>query len=286
MVTTIFVILGVITAISLYDFLSSRSWQMVTAADRVEAVFEHRNKTYGAYRIRRDYNLLVILITLSIGAAIGATYGISQALKEEVVVEKEKPKAMDLSTFTEDEKKEEEKELEPLEDPVPPEQKTFAFVPPVIVDKDTDDEPVIQEDAKDKNIDDETKKGDEFPPPPDEVVTPPDDKPKQEVIEEVVEEQAEFPGGRAALLQYLANNIKYPDVALELGISGKCHLKFVVSTSGNISNVKVLRGVEGCPECDAEAVRVVKGMPNWKPGKNNGKAVNSYYTLPVAFKIQ
>jgi len=286
MFVTIFVILGVITAISLYDFLSSRSWQMVTASDRVEAVFEHRNKTYGAYRIRKDYNLLVILITLSIGAAIGATYGISQALKEDVVVEKEKPKAMDLSTFTEDEKKEEEKELEPLEDPVPPEQKTLAFVPPVIVDKASEDEPTIQDDAKDANIDDKTQKGNDFIPPPDDPVTPPDDKKEEVIIHEAVEEQAEFPGGMAALKQYLANNIKYPEVALEMGIGGKCYLKFVVSTSGNISNVKVVKGVPDCKECDEEAMRVVKGMPNWAPAKNNGKAVNSYYNLPVTFKAQ
>lgn len=286
MFATIFVILGIITAISLYDFLSSRSWQMVTATDRVEAVFEHRNKTYGAYKIRRDYNLLVILITLSIGAAIGATYGITQALKKEVVVVKEKPKAMDLSTFTEDEKKEEEKELEPLEEPVPPEQKTLAFVPPVIVDKASEDEPTIQDDAKDANIDDKSNDGNDFVPPPDEVVTPPDDKKEEVIIHDAVEEQAEFPGGMAALKAYLANNIKYPEVALEMGIGGKCYLKFVVSTSGNISNVKVVKGVPDCKECDEEAMRVVRAMPNWAPAKNNGKAVNSYYNLPVTFKAQ
>ena len=96
------------------------------------------------------------------------------------------------------------------------------------------------------------------------------------------DESAYFNGD---LKQYLAENIVYPQRALELGLQGKCYLQFNVSSFGNISNVHVMRSVPDCKECDDEAVRVVKGMPNWIPGKINGKAVNSTFNLPVSFKL-
>jgi protein TonB len=105
------------------------------------------------------------------------------------------------------------------------------------------------------------------------------------IIYDFVDEIAEFPGGKAEMIAYLATNIKYPENALKLGLQGKCYLRFIVSENGYISNVKVMRGVPDCPECDKEAIRVVKSMPNWIPGKLNGKAVNSVFNLPVAFKL-
>lgn len=104
-------------------------------------------------------------------------------------------------------------------------------------------------------------------------------------IYEVVDETAQFPGGQEALKKYIKDNLKFPQTAIDMGIEGKCYLKFVVSESGNISNVKVIRGVQDCPECDREAIRVVKSMPKWKPGTINGKPVHSTFTLPVPFKI-
>lgn len=101
----------------------------------------------------------------------------------------------------------------------------------------------------------------------------------------IVEEFAEFPGGMGALKKYLTDNLKYPERAKEMAISGKVFVQFVVSTGGQISNVKLLRGLPDCKECDTEAIRLVKTMPNWKPGKNNGKTVNSYFNLPVEFKL-
>lgn len=116
--------------------------------------------------------------------------------------------------------------------------------------------------------------------------------PKSEYIQvqepeifEVVDEPASFPGGMEALKKYLTENIKYPQTAKDAGISGKVYLKFVVSGSGTVSNIKVMRGVPDCPECDKEAIRVVKTMPNWIPGKIKGKEVNSVFNLPVAFKL-
>ena len=93
-----------------------------------------------------------------------------------------------------------------------------------------------------------------------------------------------FPGGMGALMQYLSSHIKYPVVAEENGIQGRVVCTFVVERDGSITDVKVVRGVDS--SLDKEAVRVVKSMPRWIPGKQNGSAVRVKYTLPVTFKLQ
>ena len=100
----------------------------------------------------------------------------------------------------------------------------------------------------------------------------------------VVEEMPSFPGGQGALMQYLASNIKYPVVAQENGVQGRVIVSFVVERDGSISDVKVARSVD--PSLDREAQRVVKSMPKWKPGKQNGSAVRVKYTVPVVFRLQ
>lgn len=104
-------------------------------------------------------------------------------------------------------------------------------------------------------------------------------------IYDYVEEQPEFPGGMEACKTFLARNIRYPEEAREMAIEGKCYIRFVVSDAGKISDVQVVKGVPGGQMCDREAVRVVKMMPDWKPGKMEGKAVNCYMVLPVTFKL-
>jgi protein TonB len=94
----------------------------------------------------------------------------------------------------------------------------------------------------------------------------------------------EFPGGQAALMKWLSNNIRYPQIALDNGISGRVVVKFVVEKDGSVGNVQVVKGVD--KDLDKEAMRVVRAMPKWQPGKNNGQAVRCYYNLPVTFKIQ
>jgi TonB family protein len=106
-----------------------------------------------------------------------------------------------------------------------------------------------------------------------------------DVVHSYVEELPEFPGGMTALKAFIDANLKIPEVALDQRIEGKCYLQFVVSAQGNISNVKVVRGVPDCDECDKEAIRMVKAMPKWKPGKIEGKPVNSTFNLPVSFKL-
>ena len=111
---------------------------------------------------------------------------------------------------------------------------------------------------------------------------------EEEVVEQeifqIVEEMPQFPGGEQKLMEFVAKNIKYPQIARETGIQGRVFVGFVVEPDGSISNVKLLRGIGG--GCDEEAMRVIKSLPKWKPGKQRGKAVRVSYQIPVFFKLQ
>jgi len=98
-----------------------------------------------------------------------------------------------------------------------------------------------------------------------------------------VEQKPVFPGGEVALLKYIQDNLKYPASAAEKGIQGRSIIRFVVSKTGTVTNVEVMRGLD--PACDAEAMRVIKMMPKWIPGKEKGKDVAVYYTIPILYKI-
>ncbi len=100
----------------------------------------------------------------------------------------------------------------------------------------------------------------------------------------VVENDPEFPGGMEALYKYLRDNIKYPQLARDNNITGKVYVTFVVERDGSIANPRVLKDIGG--GCGAEAIRVVKSMPKWKPGKQRGKAVRVQFNLPVSFNLQ
>ena len=121
------------------------------------------------------------------------------------------------------------------------------------------------------------------------VIAPPVEAPVEEEEEEVVfvvvESMPEFPGGAQAMMKYIAENIKYPVIAQENGIQGRVICQFVVNKDGSIVDVEVVRS-GGDPSLDKEAVRVIKSMPKWKPGKQRGKAVRVKYTVPVNFKLQ
>ena len=99
-----------------------------------------------------------------------------------------------------------------------------------------------------------------------------------------VEQIPQFPGGDQALLQFLAKNVKYPPEASEHGIQGKVVLRFVVEPDGSITDIKVEKSVD--PLLDKEAIRVVKKMPKWIPGRQNGQPVRVYYSLPIGFRLQ
>ena len=92
-----------------------------------------------------------------------------------------------------------------------------------------------------------------------------------------------FPGGDVARMKYLRDNMKYPQMARESGIQGKVFVTFVVEKDGKVTDVRVLRGIGG--GCDEEAIRVVKSMPKWNPGKQRGKPVRVQFNLPIIFKL-
>lgn len=106
---------------------------------------------------------------------------------------------------------------------------------------------------------------------------------EEQTIFEVVEKMPEFPGGMPALMQYLQKNIKYPQIAQENGTQGRVTVQFVVNKDGSIVDPHVLRGVD--PYLDKEALRVISGMPKWKPGEQRGEPVRVKYTVPVNFRL-
>lgn len=190
-----------------------------------------------------------------------------------------KTKKLDESIIVQDVLAEEEIEITRRDPPPPPPPPPPAPETPEIIQ-------VVEEKVETRieiNTEDDASKRqmETFVPPP-----PP--KPKvEEVTEEifvVVEEQPEFPGGNAAMMKFLSDNIKYPVIAQENGIQGRVITNFVVERDGSITDVQVVRGVD--PSLDKEAVRVIQSMPKWKPGKQRGSPVRVRFTLPVVFRLQ
>jgi protein TonB len=115
-------------------------------------------------------------------------------------------------------------------------------------------------------------------------IAPPEEEEEEQVIHIRVEKMPEFPGGQEALNRFLVRNIKYPLLAQENGIQGRVVCQFVVNSDGSIVDISVVRGVE--ESLDKEAIRVIKSMPKWTPGRQGGKSVRVKYTLPIRFKLQ
>jgi protein TonB len=158
---------------------------------------------------------------------------------------------------------------EPPPPPPPPQQTTVievveddVEVDDIEIDAETDDEEEIEEQA---------------------IVEEEPEEEKEDEIFVFVEDQPTFPGGDEARIKYLQENIKYPEMAKESGIQGTVYVTFVVEKDGRITNVKVLRGIGG--GCDEEAVRIIKNMPRWKPGKQRGRAVRAQFNMPIRFVL-
>jgi protein TonB len=185
---------------------------------------------------------------------------------------------LDASTVVQDVVAEEEIEItrrDPTPPPPPPPPAPEA--PEIIQVVDTKVETRI-----DINMEDDQSKAQVqtyTPPPP-----PKEREEEEEEIFVVVENQPEFPGGQAAMMKFLSENIKYPVIAQENGIQGRVICNFVVERDGSITDVQVVRGVD--PSLDKEAVRVIQSMPRWKPGMQRGKPVRVRFTLPVVFRLQ
>ena len=280
----------------------------LTSAEWNNIIFADKNKEFGAYQIRkasdRRHNLamlfmligLVIVTLLVIGLNKYSDYRAEQAalaLQEQ----REKMMAAQLAAEQETQEEEEMPEEQKFEQPeveVPEEVLATVQVTQIaIVDADKVKNEVM---SMDEQKADNTARGvvtqegsddaDKFKAVQEQVVVKehePQVK-KEEEIFVAVEQQAEFPGGQAALMKWLSNNIRYPEAAQQNDIQGRVIVKFVVEKDGSIGAASIVKGVD--KDLDREALRVVKKMPKWQPGKNNGVAVRSYFNLPVTFKLQ
>ncbi|MCX7728286.1 MAG: TonB family protein [Bacteroidia bacterium] len=269
----------------------ANNWYNVVSDIRNDVVFQGRNQKYGAYQLRKEYNRTLAIIVLSMVAAALLALGIKYFIdnykpsEDELANTKIDITQIDLTPPQLDKNE----PPPPPPPPPPPVMETIKFVPPVIKEDAVEDEPPPpQEKVSETNVGTQTQEGSG-----DDNIQVPTEESGSGVIEEkapeiftVVQEMPEFPGGPMEMMKYIQKNIVYPPSAREAGISGKCFLRFVVNEDGKISSVEVLKGVPGCPECDKEAMRVIKSMPSWKPGKQNGKEVKVYFQLPINFTIK
>ncbi|NGF74535.1 energy transducer TonB [Fluviicola sp. SGL-29] len=289
----IILITALVLAVSLYDFFTSRSWQQVTSSSRNDVVFDERNKEYGAYRIRRDYDRNLLFVLLGIAGSIAIAYGsLMYYYSFRKDAEKLPPVDPTVTTITPP-LIEFEMEIEPLPDDgaaATQATNTTEYINPVVVDDVVTTVTLTQDQLEGTQASTSTSTtGSEFGTTTGGEVTGTGSGTGDGDIGEpaiFVQREAMFPGGYTAMAKYLGNNIKYPELALMGGIEGKVTLRFIVGKDGNIENVTVARGVPGCPECDKEAIRVVKSMPKWEPAMNDNKIVRSYFNLPITFKIK
>lgn len=264
-----------------------------------DIVFQGRNKVYGAYQLRRGTskrNIVSMIFVAAVaavaylGLAAYNSYQEAQKAKFEAEMEAsllEAKKEAKVEKKTETPKVEQVQKVEKV-------KSSIAFTPPVIK-KDSEVKPEEEMKTQDELKETKTAIGAFDVKGNDEAggtvlkavediaaPEPPKHEEEQNKIFEVVEQQPQFPGG--SVNGWLADHIKYPVVAAENGISGRVVVQFVVERDGSVSQVKVVRGVD--PSLDKEAQRVISSMPKWIPGKQNGQAVRSRFTVPVTFRFQ
>lgn len=268
-----------------------------------DMMFEHRNKEYGAYVLRRQTgrrNVISMIAVLLLFAAVMVFMIAKNAYeayqKEHAVMDQ----VTELSALTQQKKK--EAKVERKEIPVKQEQQqvvekvksSVKFTAPVIK-KDDEVKPEDELKSQDEimnskvavgalNVVGNDENGEVLKAK--EVIATEPVKPKEEEnkVFDVVEQMPSYPGGMGALMQYLSSHIKYPAIAEENGIQGRVICTFVVERDGSITDVRIAKSVD--PSLDKEAMRVVSSMPRWIPGKQNGSAVRVKYTLPVTFRLQ
>jgi len=273
----------------------------------IDLVFEGKNEAYGAYKMRQNTNSrnLMAMIALICGiAAIVLVFFLYSFAKDNVFAQDEeaadKATEMSLTAEAEEEEEQEEEEIVEFEEEIYPDQEEVLLEELVNSEKYTD---FAMDDEKEKEViktAEEANEGTEmtatveFHEGSEEgnkvmseekvIVEEKHEKEEEKVIHTIVEQMPTFPGGDAALMKYLSSNLRYPPRAEEMGIKGRVTCQFVVERDGSITDVKVVRGVD--PDLDREAVRVIKSMPKWIPGKQNGKSVRVRYTCPINFTLQ
>lgn len=282
--------------------LTSKEWR--------DLVFADKNKEFGAYQLRKDsdkrHNLAVLftligLVIVFIGILAYSKYSDYKAEQEAIALQEEREKMVAAELLQQEEEPEPEPEVEEqkFEQEIPevPEEvlATVQVTQIAIVDADkVKNEVMDMETQKEDNTargvvtQEGSDDADKFKAVTEQVVVkepaPVVEEKKEEEIFVAVEQSAEFPGGQAALMKWLSQNIRYPEAAQQNDIQGRVIVKFVVEKDGSIGQASIVKGVD--KDLDREALRVVKKMPKWQPGKNNGVAVRSYFNLPVTFKLQ
>ena len=265
-----------------------------------DLVFEGRNQAYGAYKLRKGTtkrNVWSIIIVAL--AAVLLFLGLQLQKMAQANKTVENTQAVELARLQEKKKeaKVEKKEVIRTEPEKVVEQvkSSVKFTAPIIKkDSEVKEEDEIKLDEVQKSdkavgaftVEGNDEVGGAVLKAKEDIAAP---EPPKHVVEEtkiftVVEQMPLFPGGDAALMAYLRDNIHYPTVAAENGVQGRVVVGFVVERDGSITDVNVLRSVD--PSLDREAMRVVKSMPRWNPGKQNGSAVRVKYQVPVSFRLQ
>ena len=282
--------------------LSSKEW--------TDIIFEGKNKEFGAYTLRRASDkrhnramivVIIGLVLVLIGGYLWSIY--SDIRREQRELELQAQLEQQLAAMEDLEAEEPEIEEEEIPQAVEEPQAEEAL-PEEILNTIKDTEIAI---AADEEVTEDITSKDEVAESTaaagastfdqgtddlnvvrehkDEIIV--EEKSPEPVKEEIftaVEQMPQFPGGEAELLKYIASHIKYPTMAAENNIQGRVVVKFVVNKNGQVGDVVVLRGKD--PDLDKEAVRVVKTLPDFIPGKMNGQAVSVWYTLPINFKLQ
>ncbi len=258
-----------------------------------DLVFENRNKSYGAYELRSKYGVYVVrAFAISVLAFLLLVYSpaIIEWIKEnlgyakEVTVEKEIVYEVELKDVSQDKTIPPPPELPP---PPPIKIEMVKYTPDIVVKPDNEvvKEEIIQKVEEDVAIGNQNQEGEKSlndqitdAGTGSGVVGEDPDK-----VYSYVGEWPEFPGGRAELTKFLSKNVAYPRDAEKKGLEGRVIVSFTVEKTGEIIDVKILKGVS--ESLDKEAIRVVKLMPKWKPGKNNGVPVNVKYKVDIVYKI-
>ncbi len=265
-----------------------------------DLVFEGRNQSYGAYKLRKGTAKRNVWALIIVGLAAALLYlGLQLQKMAEANKKVENTQAVELAKLNTEKKeaKVERKEIIKQEPEKVVEQvkSSVKFTAPIIKkDSEVKEEDEIKLDEVQKSdkavgaftVEGNDEVGGAVLKAKEEIPAP---EPPKHVVEEtkiftVVEQMPMYPGGDAALMGYLRDNIHYPTIAAENGVQGRVVVGFVVERDGSITDVKILRGVD--PSLDREAMRVVKSMPRWNPGKQNGSAVRVKYQVPVSFRLQ
>ncbi len=267
--------------------------------DWADLVFAGRNQAYGAYQLRRGTGKRNVISMLFVAAVAVVAYIGLAAYNSYQETQKARFEAeMEASLLEQKKQAKVEKKTEVPKIEVQKVEKvksSIAFTPPVIK---KDDEVKPEEEMKTQDELNENKtaigafdvkgndeEGGTVLKAVEEIAAPEPPKHEEEnKVFDVVEQMPSFPGGTAALMKYLSENMRYPAVAEENGIQGRVTVQFVVEKDGSVTDVRTMKSVD--PALDREAERVVKSMPKWIPGKQNGSAVRVKYFVPVVFRLQ